>query len=782
MSGGRYELLNEQQREAVFHTEGPLLILAGAGAGKTRVLTHRVAYLIEEQGVAPYNIMAITFTNKAAQEMKDRVSAMVDYSESVWIATFHSSCVRILRRFIDLLGYDKDFTIYDADDQRTAVKQVVKEMDLDPKMYKERALAAWISSCKNEMVTPERAMSEAGSDFRRKKEAEIYENYQKRLKKNNAVDFDDLLLLTVKLLRENPQVLEYWQNRFRYIMVDEYQDTNHVQFELVALLAARHKNICVVGDDDQSIYRFRGADIRNILEFEQHFPGAKVVRLEQNYRSTQSILDAANSVIRNNRGRKEKHLWSELGTGEAVVFNQYENGYEEAERIVRRIRAEVLAGAKYTDYAVLYRTNAQSRAFEEKCIEMNVPYRLVGGVNFYQRQEIKDLLAYLKTIDSGKDDLSTQRILNVPRRGIGDSTVMKLQLFAAQNDLSLMETITHADRVPGLGRVLQKLQVFSHLIGELRALSRDGETELPDLLREILDRTDYYSTLDEFDEDRAAQKRENIDELINKAADFVNNWEEEGPPSLTAFLEEVALVADVDSVTDDENRILLMTIHGAKGLEFPTVFLAGMEDGLFPSYMSMNSGDPMDIEEERRLCYVGITRAMKRLYLSAARGRTMHGEFVYNPVSRFVKELPAEIWETEIPAKRKSYVFEDRDGFDFDSGRSSYGRRGYGSGESSFPSSRTGSPSTVSSRASGASRGISSPYPQPPKPQFGRSFEIKKAAALDYGVGDRVRHIKFGEGTVLEITEGKKDFEVLVRFDGPGEKRMFASFAKLKKV
>ena len=771
---GKYELLNAKQREAVFHTEGPLLILAGAGAGKTRVLTHRVAYLIEEQGVAPYNIMAITFTNKAAQEMKDRVARMVDYADTVWIATFHSSCVRILRRHIDLLGYDRDFTIYDADDARTAVKHIIREMDLDPKMYKERVLAAWISACKNEMYSAEQAFSDAGSDYRKKKEAEIYQNYQKKLKQNNAVDFDDLLLLTVQLFRENPQVLSYYQNRFRYIMVDEYQDTNHVQFEFVAMLAAEHRNICVVGDDDQSIYRFRGADIRNILEFEQHFPGAKVVRLEQNYRSTTSILDAANAVISHNRGRKEKHLWSELGIGTPVCFNQYENGYQEAEAIVRRIQKEVLAGTAYSDYAVLYRTNAQSRAFEEKCIAFNVPYRLVGGVNFYQRQEIKDLLAYLKTIDSGKDDLSTQRILNVPRRGIGDSTLMRLQLFASQNDLSLMETITHADRVPGIQRVVPKLQAFSHLIGELRELSRDEDTELPDLLREILLRTDYESTLEDFDEERAEQKRENIEELISKAADFVNNWEEEGPPTLTAFLEEVALVADVDAVSDEENRILLMTIHGAKGLEFPTVFLAGMEDGLFPSYMSLNSGDPMDIEEERRLCYVGITRAMKRLFLSAARARTLHGDVVFNPISRFVKELPEEIWEAQVPKKKKSFVFDDGDEGDF----------GFGSGSSYSGRDQYRYSAESNREAFSASRGggSGSSYSTPPRPSFGRSFEIQKPAALSYDVGDRVRHIKFGEGTVLEITDGKKDFEVLVRFDGPGEKRMFASFAKLKKV
>ncbi len=771
MSGDKYALLNDRQKEAVFHTEGPLLILAGAGAGKTRVLTHRIAYLIEECEVAPYNIMAITFTNKAAQEMKERVRAMVEWSEAVWIATFHSSCVRILRRHIDRLGYDTDFTIYDADDQRTAVKNVIKEMDLDPKMYKERALAAWISACKNEMISPEQALTDAGADYRLRKEAEIYQNYQKKLKGNNALDFDDLLLLTVQLFRENPDVLQYYQNFFKYIMIDEYQDTNKVQFEFVALLARSHGNLCVVGDDDQSIYRFRGADIRNILEFEHVFPGAKVVRLEQNYRSTTSILDAANAVIQNNRGRKEKHLWSNLGVGQEVRFTQYENGYAEAEAIIRQIRNEVASsGASYKDYAILYRTNAQSRAFEEKCIAFNVPYRMVGGVNFYQRAEIKDILAYLKTIESGKDDLSTQRILNVPRRGIGDTSVSKLQLFAAQNDLSLLEVIAHADRVPGLSRIVPKLTNFAHMILELREEAHSGKLDLPSLIRELIDRTDYYSTLEELDDEKAEQKKENIDELISKAQDFELNWEEEGPPTLTAFLEEVALVADVDSMSDDDNKVLLMTLHSSKGLEFPTVFLAGLEDGLFPSYMSMNSGDPMDIEEERRLAYVGITRAMRRLYISAARARTLRGDVIYNPVSRFVKELPQEIWEDALPKRRKSYEFGEYE--------ETYGN--------------------MSSRASAASRGIPSVSPPsrtprdtgnffggknpPPHPSFGRSFEIKKDAALPYGVGDRVRHIKFGEGTVLEIVDGKKDFEVLVKFDRVGEKRMFASFAKLQKL
>ncbi|MBQ1377455.1 MAG: UvrD-helicase domain-containing protein, partial [Lachnospiraceae bacterium] len=475
MSDNNYALLNKEQKEAVFHTEGPLLILAGAGAGKTRVLAYRAAYLIEEKNVSPWNILMITFTNKAAQEMRERVISLADFGEEVWVATFHSTCVRILRRFIDRLGYETDFTIYDTDDVRALIKQVIRDMNLDPKMYKERVIAAWISSLKNDMITPEQAKKDALGNFRAMKEAEIYEAYVKQCHKNNALDFDDLLLLTVQLLQRNEDVREYYQDRFKYIMVDEYQDTNRVQFEFTALLAKKYGNLCVVGDDDQSIYRFRGADIRNILDFEKTFTGARVIKLEQNYRSTTSILDCANAVISHNRGRKDKHLWSELGTGDSVEFHQYENGYEEASEVIRKIRREVMNGAGYSDFAILYRTNAQSRAFEEACIGNNIPYRLVGGVNFYQRAEIKDLLAYLKTIASGKDDVATERILNVPRRGIGRTTIDRLKVFAQANDLSLMEAIEHAQNVPGIGKALKNLQVFSHMILELR--HEDGDME-----------------------------------------------------------------------------------------------------------------------------------------------------------------------------------------------------------------------------------------------------------------------------------------------------------------
>ncbi len=774
----KYAMLNDEQRSAVFHTEGPLLILAGAGAGKTRVLTHRIAYLIEEMNVPPYNIMAITFTNKAAQEMKDRVLQMVDFGDSVWVSTFHSSCVRILRRHIDFLGYDTDFSIYDTDDQKTLLKHVIKDMDLDPKQYKEKLLAGYISSCKNEMLEPDDMRRDA-SNYRDRVYADIYEEYQKRMKANNALDFDDLLILTVKLLRENREVLRYYQNRFRYIMVDEYQDTNHVQFELVRLLAESHKNICVVGDDDQSIYRFRGADIRNILEFEEHFPGTRVVKLEQNYRSTTHILDAANAVIHHNAKRKDKHLWSELGEGEAVDFHEYMTGSEEAEEVIHKVRRAVMNGENYKDFAVLYRTNAQSRAFEEKCISFNVPYRIVGGVNFYQRQEIKDLIAYLKTIANGRDDIATQRIINVPKRGIGQTTIDKLLAYGASHDMSLMDVINNASGVPGVERAVSKLQVFSHLIGELK----HAEMDIDELLKAVIEKTGYLMTLDDFEEEKAEQKRENIDELISKAKDFTDNWEEEAPPTLTDFLEEVALIADVDSMSADEDRLILMTLHSSKGLEFPTVFLCGLEDGLFPSYMSIDSGDPADIEEERRLCYVGITRAMRKLYISSAKSRMVRGETMYNTVSRFVRELPEEVREASgafAPKKPKAqYSFGGYEGslgygsdsgygsgssrYDAGFGNASYGSSGYGS----YGSDRTGREETRKA---------------PVKATFGKTFEIKKESNLEYDIGDRVHHIKFGDGTVLDIVDGKKDHEVTVDFDTAGEKRMFASFAKLKKI
>ena len=630
-----YDTLNPMQREAVFTTEGPLLVLAGAGSGKTRALTHRVAYLIEEKGVKPWNILAITFTNKAAGEMRDRVNSLVEYgADSVWVSTFHSLCVRILRRFIENIGYTTDFSIYDSDDTKTLMKQIFKDLEVNTKVLKERGILGVISSAKNEMISPEEFMlsAKAEGDSRLKRIAELYMEYQKRLKKNNALDFDDLLVKTVELFQSKQEVLEYYQDRFRYIMVDEYQDTNTVQFKLVSLLAAKYRNICVVGDDDQSIYRFRGANIRNILSFEETFPGAKVIKLEQNYRSTKMILDSANEVIRNNTGRKDKTLWTENEVGERPVFREFSSSFEEAEWIVRDI---VKRGGPWKDYAILYRTNAQSRIFEEKCVAYNLPYRLVGGVNFYQRKEIKDVLCYLKTIANGRDDLAVQRIINVPKRGIGAMSVARVNMFAMENDMSFYEALERVQAVPGIGKAALKIGVFTDQISEFRKMLKE-ETPIKDVIEAILDKTGYRDELKEEGEVEAESRMENIEELINKAVSY---WESAEEPSLSAFLEEVALVADIDSMDESEDRIILMTLHSAKGLEFPYVYLAGMEDGLFPSMMSLMEG-PEALEEERRLCYVGITRAEKRLTLTAAKSRMVKGEMQYARTSRFIDEIP----------------------------------------------------------------------------------------------------------------------------------------------
>ncbi|WP_287141769.1 UvrD-helicase domain-containing protein, partial [Clostridium sp.] len=681
----KYDTLNPMQREAVFHTEGPLLVLAGAGSGKTRVLTHRIAYLIEEKRVAPWNIMAITFTNKAAAEMRERVDKIVgEGAEAIWVSTFHSSCVRILRRFIDRLGYDTNFTIYDGDDQKTLMKQVLKKMQADPKQFKERAVLSRISAAKNDRITADEFEQQAGADFREKKIAQIYREYQKELKKNNALDFDDLLVKTVELFEANADVLEYYQDKFRYIMVDEYQDTNLVQFKLVDLLAKKYRNICVVGDDDQSIYKFRGANIENILSFEKAFPGARVIKLEQNYRSTQSILNAANEVIRHNRGRKDKTLWTANDEGPKVRFRQYDTAYEEADAIIRDIeREKEEKNAEYSDFAVLYRTNAQSRLLEEKCIYYSIPYRLVGGVNFYQRKEIKDILCYLKTIANGRDDLAVQRVINVPKRGIGATSIGKVTIYASANGMSFYDALLRVRGVPTIGKAADKIEKFTEQIENFR--SRLSVLSIPELIEAILEETGYKKDLEAEGEIEGETRLQNVEELVNKATGYMSTAEE---PTLDGFLEEVALVADVDSLDESENRIVLMTLHGAKGLEFPYVYLSGMEDGLFPSSMSIFSDDKDAIEEERRLCYVGITRAEKELTLTAARQRMVNGETRFAKVSRFIEEIPPQLLdEEEQPTvfERTAGMSRGRRGFE-DSGTSgwttgSFGVSGAGDGD-----------------------------------------------------------------------------------------------------
>ena len=777
-----YDALNPMQKEAVLHTEGPLLILAGAGSGKTRVLTHRVAYLIDEKQVNPWNILAITFTNKAAGEMRERVDQLVGFgAESIWVSTFHSTCVRILRRHIEYLGYTTNFSIYDSDDQKTLMKQVFKVMDVDTKQFKERSVLGTISSAKDKLIGPEEFLLNAGQDFRQRRIGEIYKEYQKRLRKNNALDFDDLIVKTVELFQNNSEILNYYQERFKYIMVDEYQDTNLAQFKLISLLASKYRNLCVVGDDDQSIYRFRGADIGNILSFEETFPGAKVIKLEQNYRSTQNILNAANGVIRHNRGRKDKTLWTANGEGDLIRFKQFDTAREEADFVAREIRD---SGYAYQDQAVLYRTNAQSRLLEERCIFYNVPYRLVGGVNFYQRKEIKDILAYLKTIANGVDDLSVLRIINVPKRGIGATTMGKVTIFASEHGMSLYDALREARQIPGIGKVAEKIGTFIGQMESFRARAQSEDYTIQDLIEGIMDETGYQQELEAEGEVESQTRLENIEELVNKAVSYEEDSEH---PTLDEFLEQVALVADIDNMDESENRVTLMTLHSAKGLEFPKVYLVGLEDGLFPSMMSINSDDKTDMEEERRLCYVGITRAKNELVITSARQRMVNGETRYCKPSRFLEEVPGELLEEE----RLEPVLGSFGSRNNGDGAGGFGRSGI-SGEAGLPWSQPAPGNTRTSTfgkgynayASGASQPLSGLGAGSPagNPGFGKAFTVQKAASLDYGEGDRVRHIKFGEGTVKSIRDGGKDYEVTVVFDGAGQKTMFASFAKLKKV
>lgn len=734
-----YDSLNKEQKEAVLCTEGPLLMLAGAGTGKTRSLTHRIVYLIEEAGVNPWNILAITFTNKAAEEMRERACALVGPgSENLWISTFHATCSRILRRHIDLLGYDKNFTIYDASDQKSLMKEVLKSMKIDTKQFSEKAVLSEISAAKDEGKSPLDYRNEQGENFRSMKIAEIYEEYQKRLKENNALDFDDLLVKTVELFQTNPDVLEYYQDRFRYIMVDEYQDTNTIQFILVRLLASKYRNLCVVGDDDQSIYRFRGANIFNILNFEKHFPDARVIRLEQNYRSTQNILNAANGVIVNNKGRKEKKLWTENNQGELVHFKQYDSEYEEAEGVVSYINFLSMRGVAYEDMAILYRTNAQSRIFEEKLKQRAIPYAIVRGVSFYDRKEIKDLMAYLKVVDNGTDDLAVKRIINTPKRGIGQTTVDRIQNYAIMHQISFLEAVFRAENIPDIGRAAAKIKKFGEMIRQFRDFAL--ENDISELLSFILDVTGYKNELEAEGTDEARSRLEDIDELFNDIIYFEDHQEE---PTLTDFLMEkdmYTLNAGIDNLEQDANKVLLMTLHNAKGLEFSNVFLGGMEEGVFPGYGAMISGDESEIEEERRLCYVGITRAKERLYLSAARRRMQRGQTQYNRISRFIDEIPKEYMDKKQDAHLKPEKREEPT-----SQRFKYGTRAN-------------------------------------KPYHLDDYKVKPIKTLDYSMGDRVKHIKFGEGTVVEIVHGGKDFEVTVEFDRVGRKKMFASFAKLKKV
>lgn len=759
-----YDTLNPEQKEAVLHDKGPLLILAGAGSGKTRVLTYRIAYLIEHRNVNPWNILAITFTNKAAKEMRERVDKIVGFgAENIWVSTFHSTCVRILRRFIDRIGYERSFSIYDTDDQKTLMRDVCKYLNIDTKRIPERNILSAISKAKDELISPEEFEKRAGGDYVQKKYAAAYKEYQKRLHASNALDFDDLIFKTVELFMLDKEALTYYQNRFRYIMVDEYQDTNTAQFKLIHLLASgineygeREYNLCVVGDDDQSIYKFRGANIYNILNFEQAFPNTKVIKLEQNYRSTKNILNAANEVIANNKGRKEKALWTENEEGAPVAFTFFESDYEEADNITSEIKRTVESNkAKYEDFAILYRTNAQSRIFEERMIFKNIPYRIIGGINFYARKEIKDILAYLKTINNGKDDISVKRIINVPKRGIGLTTIDKVNDYAILNEISFYEALIRARQIPGLERTVSKIEPFVSLIEGLRSRIQSDMYDLTELIDDILEATGYLKELEEEGTEEAEDRINNIYELKNKLVTYVEESSE--IPTLSGFLEEVSLVSDIDSLDESTDRVLLMTLHSAKGLEFPYVYICGMEEGTFPGYMSINAENPEEeIEEERRLCYVGITRAKKCLSLSGAKFRMVRGETHFYKPSRFINEIPRYL--LKVITQGKKYGFKN-DSTDFDD-IDNYDE----------PISKTSEYHL--------SQKHYKPFVTPEPKNFGGS----NLGTLDYGVGDSVKHIKFGIGVVTNIVSGGKDYEVTVEFSRFGTKKLLASFANLKRV
>mgnify|MGYP001323213224 CR=1 FL=1 len=756
------EGLNDRQLEGVVTTDGPVLILAGAGSGKTRVLTYRTAYLIEKLGVEPYNIMAITFTNKAASEMKDRIANLTG-TEGVWVSTFHSACVRILRRFADKIGYDNHFTIYDSDDSKTLMKHIIKDMNLDTKKFKEKTFLNEISSAKNELINEVDYADRFASDYTKKITSRVYLEYESRLRASNAFDFDDLIMKTVELFKTSPEVLNNYQERLHYVMVDEYQDTNTAQFELIRLLSGGRKNLCVVGDDDQSIYKFRGANIYNILNFEKHFPNAKVIKLEQNYRSTQVILDAANDVISNNKGRKKKTLWTEDQGGEKISFRQFDSAYEEAQFIAFDIKSKSVGGAfSYRDDAILYRTNAQSRMLEEKLMQENIPYKIIGGLNFYSRLEVKDILAYLKVIDNGADEIAVRRIINVPKRGIGATTLGKISAFASETGMPFYEALEKSDTIPSIGKASNKIKEFTKLINLFKMESES--MSVPELIRLVLELTGYEAELKAEKTDEAQARIENLDELYSKAVSYRDMTEE---PTLAGFLEDVALVADIDNREEESEYVVLMTLHSAKGLEFPNVYMAGMEDGLFPGYMTITAGDDgEDMEEERRLCYVGITRAKKHLTMTAAKMRMVRGDMQYSSVSRFVKEIPERLVDgttydpsissssSSSSASRNSYSDDNVFG-----GRSVNTNYGSGFTESTMRKSHIAT--------------------APKAPVYGTKIQ---RGNLDYNQGDRVSHRKFGEGTVVDIADGKRDYEVTVEFDTAGKKKMLASFAKLEKI
>ena len=772
--------LNDKQYEAVINTEGPCLVIAGAGSGKTKVLTHKVAYLMQEKNVAPWNILAITFTNKAANEMKERVAKLVgEQAKDLWMGTFHSICVRILRSHIDKIGFDTSFIIFDTSDQRTMIKRCLKELDIDDKMFTERSVQSEISNAKNEMLEPDQYLLRAKGDFRKEKIAEIYEKYQKNLKENNAIDFDDIINYTIKILNENPEIKEYYSNKFKYVLVDEYQDTNKAQFTLVKLFAENNGNITVVGDNDQGIYSFRGADISNILNFERDFKNSKIIKLEQNYRCTGNILKIANSVIKNNETKYEKKLWTENEIGRLPKIYSAENEYDEGNYIVEQIehlrRQEDL---KYSDFAVLYRMNTQSRAIEQILGREGIPYKVVGGLKFFERKEIKDIISYLRLIQNPMDNLSLTRIINEPKRGIGKTSLDKIQDLAIENETSMYEIIKNSDQY-GLNRVFLNSREFVNAIEELRA--KKDELIISELVKLTLKKTGYTKALEDEKTIEAENRIENLEEFLTVAMEFEK---EEVDNSLENFLQGMTLSSDIDNVDDTEESVTLMTLHSAKGLEFPVVFLVGMEEGIFPGYKSI--GEESALEEERRLCYVGITRAKNNLFLTCSRQRTMFGSTSCNQISRFVKEIPEELLDgAEDVFGGNKDIFDDtvsRSGKVY--GNKSFGDSGfswsYGNSNGNIKTTKIGE--VASSIGKSASSGIAS---------FGRTAEsflnglanksAKKVVDLSrYDAGVKVYHKKFGEGVITKTEPEGDDLKVDIDFEKFGHKRLMAKFSNLE--
>ena len=752
--------LNDKQYEAVINTEGPCLVIAGAGSGKTKVITHKIAYLIGEKSAKPWDILAITFTNKAANEMKERIANLIgDDAKDIWMGTYHSICVRILRRFIDRIGFDTSFIIFDTSDQRTLVKACMKDLAIDDKLFTDRSVLSEISNAKNEMLEPEQYTAKANGDFRKEKIAKVYELYQKRLKENNAIDFDDIINYTIRILMENEDILEYYSNKFKYVLVDEYQDTNKAQFTLVTLFASKNGNITVVGDNDQGIYSFRGADISNILNFERDFPGTKIIKLEQNYRCTGNILKAANSVIKNNEVKYKKELWTQNEEGNLPKVYQADNEYDEATYIVTQIehlkREEYY---KYSDFAILYRMNSQSRAIEEILRREDIPYKIVGGLKFYERKEIKDIIAYLRLINNTSDNLALKRIINEPKRGIGKTSLDKIQAISEQTGIPMYQIIKEADQY-GLSRVYSNAQGFIEVIEDL--ISKKDEYTITELIKHTLKETGYTKALEDENSIEAENRIENLEEFLTVAVQFE---EEEADNDLSTFLEGITLSSDIDGMDEEEESVTLMTLHSAKGLEFPVVFLVGMEEGIFPGYKSI--GEPKELEEERRLCYVGITRAKNNLYLTCSRQRTMFGSTSCNPVSRFVKEIPENMLEgaNEIDSEPEN-KFKDSN-YEW-----SYGKSGNNGKVVSYkvdiPSSKP-EPSFAFKSAESFLAKLNS------KAQ-GNDTDLSK-----YKEGQRIYHKRFGEGNISKIEPEGDDLKLDIQFDKVGHKRLMAKFANLE--